>query len=129
MGLTLQDTLNFCETYIQYSPLTAGTNFNPAITIASMARNTILNAPFTWSWNRNEFALTGGTALVQGTQDYVFNVADFAYLEKISLLSTDNSYGYELKDIYNTNTLGIPTTGTARTATGRSSPPATISAA
>lgn len=107
MGLTLQQTINFAQPYIQYSPLTAGTNFEPAISVASMIRNTILNASGQWPWNRNEFALTGGTALVAGTQDYTFNITDFAYLEKVSLLTADGTYGFELKDVYNTNILGI----------------------
>jgi len=116
MGYTLQQTINWAQTFIEYSPLTAGTNSEPAISIATMVRNTILNAPFTWPWNRNEFALTGGTALIAGQQDYTVNITDFAYLEKVSLLTVDSSYGWELKDVYNTNILGIPATGTTEQA-------------
>lgn len=105
---TLKQSIDFAQTFIEYSPLTAGTNFEPSISIATMIRNAILNAPFTWPWNRAEFSLTGGTALVAGTQDYSLPVTDFAYLEKVSLLSADGSFGYELKDVYNTNILGIP---------------------
>lgn len=109
---TLQQSIDFAKTFIEYSPLTAGVNFEPAISIGSMIRNTILNAPFTWPENRAEFVLSGATALVAGTQDYTFNITDFAYLEKVSLLSVDGTHGFELKDVYNTNILGIPATGT-----------------
>lgn len=106
---TLTQTINWAQTYIEYSPLTAGTNFEPAISIGTMVRNTILNAPFTWPWNRNEYLISSGTPpnLTAGTQDYVFTIPDFAYLEKGSLLSADGLYGFELKDIHNTNILGL----------------------
>src|ERR1700677_2490217 len=114
MAYTLEQTINWSQTYIEYSPLTAGTANEPAISIASMVRSTILNSPLTWPWNRNEFLISTATPpnLTAGTQDYVFNISDFAYLEKVSLLSADGSYGYEIKNCYNTNILGVPTTGT-----------------
>src|ERR1700693_66696 len=108
---TLTQTINFSQTYIEYSPLTAGAGFEPALSIASMIRSTIMNSPFTWPWNRNEWAIGSPNtpkSLTAGTQDYVFPITDFAYLEKVSLLSEDGAYGYELKDIYNRNILGVP---------------------
>src|ERR1700693_1013909 len=54
---TLTQTINFSQTYIEYSPLTAGAGFEPALSIASMIRSTIMNSPFTWPWNRNEWAI------------------------------------------------------------------------
>ena len=69
-----------------------------------MVRNTILNPPFTWPFNRNEYT---SLSLVQGTQDYSAPITDFAYLEKVSLLNVDG-FGYELNDVYNTNILGVP---------------------
>jgi hypothetical protein len=110
VAYTLTQSINWAQAYIEYSPLTAGNNFEPAISIGTMVRNTILNAPVgVWPWNRNEFLISSATPpnLVAGTQDYVFNISDFAYLEKISLLSADGTYGYEIKDIHNTNILGI----------------------
>ena len=104
MAYTLQDTINFCQAFIQYSPLTAGTGSEPAVSIASMVRDTILNAPFTWSWNRNEY---DALILEAETQDYMVPLTDFAYLEKVTLINQDGSYAYELKDVYNTNILGV----------------------
>jgi hypothetical protein len=111
MAYSLQQSINWAQTYIEFSPLSAGTNNEPAISVASMVRNTILNAPMCWPWNRAEFSLTGVNALQLGVQDYTFPVTNFAYLEKISLLEpAPGTYGYELTDIYNINTLGVAST-------------------
>lgn len=109
---TLVQTRNWAHSYIDYSPLSSGFGFEPALSIGNMVRNTILNSPFSWPWNRNEFLLTGATALAAGTQDYTFNVTNFSWLEKISLVTADGTYGWELKDIYNTYQLGVSGTTT-----------------
>ena len=100
---TLQQSINSSQTYIQYVPLTAGVDNEPAISIGNTVLSTILTPPFTWPFNRNEFAIS----LIAGQQDYVFDVTDFAYLEKVSLLSTDGNEGFEIKSVYNINSLGI----------------------
>lgn len=107
----LQDTINWAETFYEYSPTSAGTNSEPAVSIATMVRNTILNAPFVWPFNRNEFAIT---ALTAGTQNYTWAITDFAYLEKVSLTTADSTYAYELKDVYNTRILGIDNGSTSQ---------------
>lgn len=108
MSNTLIDTLNFSAGLIQGEPIYAWTGYNPAVTIASMVRNTIMNAPFTWPWNRNES--TGLLTLTQSTQDYTVALTDFAYLEKISLKTTapvapGGTYQFEIKNIHNTYAL------------------------
>ena len=151
MAYTLQQTINWAQPYIQYVPLTAGVGLEPALSIASMVRNTICNPPFVWPWNRNEFAVNsslpewaagtyalgaqvvyeGGVyqcivansdttwtpahwsfesyaSLIANQQDYVFDINDFAFLEKVSLLDAEGMYGYEVKSIHNTNVLGVP---------------------
>ena len=45
--------------------------------------------------------------MVTGQQDYTFNIQDFAYLEKISLLSADGNTSFEITDIHNANILGL----------------------
>ena len=118
---TLNQTISWAQGYIEYLPLTAGTGMEPALSIASMVRNTILNPPLTWPFNRAEWLInTPNTpaSLTAGVQDYVFPITNFSYLEKVSLLGvspTGNGamYGFELKDIYNTYILGVPYTGTA----------------
>jgi hypothetical protein len=112
MGYTLTQTINWAQTFIEYAPLTAGTGSEPAFSIATMVRNTILGAPLIQPWNRNEYLISSGTPpnLVAGQQDYVFNIPDFAYLEKVSLLTADGTRGFELMDVQNRNALGIAAT-------------------
>ena len=105
---TLQNSINWAVSFIEGSPLNAWTGFEPACTIATNVRNTILNAPFIWPWNRNEN--TGLLTLVAGTQDYTVALTDFAYLEKLSLLTTapvapGSKYQFEIKNIHNTYVL------------------------
>ena len=102
---TLQTTINFAQTYIQYSPLTAGTGSEPACTIASMTRNLMCNSPFSWLWNRYE---DSSVTTVSGQQDYTVNLTNFGWLEKASLTDPAGKI-WEIKDVYNTNTLSAQT--------------------
>jgi uncharacterized protein YqiB (DUF1249 family) len=105
MAYTLQQTINFCQPFIQYSPLTAGVANEPAISIANMVLDTITMAPFTWGWNRNEYS---SLTLVTDLQDYnAVPITDFGYLEKVSLTNAAGTYAYEIKDVYNSNALGV----------------------
>jgi hypothetical protein len=109
MAYTLLQSVNFAQPFIEYAPLTAGASNEPAISIGSMVRNTLLNPPFTWGWNRAE---DSSTSTVAGTQDYTINLTDFAYLEKVALTDVTGNV-FELKDVYNTNALakGTATAG------------------
>ena len=104
MAYTLQQTINWAQTFIQYSPLTAGTGSEPAVSIANMIQYTVTSAPFTWGWNRAEnISLT----LSPNVQDYTVNLTDFSFLEKVTLKTADGKYAFEVKDVYNTNVLGV----------------------
>src|SRR4029077_13951520 len=105
---TLKDSIAYAQPFIEDAPLTAGNNFEPALSIATMTRNLIMSASDSWPWNRNEYQITAPNALRQNQQDYVFPITDFYYLEKASLLNAAGDYGYELKNVYNTLPLGIP---------------------
>jgi hypothetical protein len=73
----------------------------PAVSIASMIRNTILNPPMTWYFNRS----TATFNTVVGQQDYTeATVVDLSFVEKVSI-QDDQGNIYELKDIYNTAAL------------------------
>jgi hypothetical protein len=101
MSLNLQNTLNWAAPFIQYSPLTAGLGQEPAVSIASMIRNSILNPPQTWYFNRN----TATFNTVVGQQDYTeASVLDFAFVEKVSI-QDDQGNIYEIKDLYNNRAL------------------------
>jgi hypothetical protein len=96
---TIQNSIDYALTYIQYSPLSAGTNSEPAITIANEIQNLVCGPPFTWAWNRGD---NGSVALntTVGTQDYTTLLTDFAYLETAS--STDSSGAvFNIPDVYN----------------------------
>jgi hypothetical protein len=98
---TLTQSINWAQTYIQYAPLTAGLGQEPAVSAASMIRDTFMSAPITWAWNRNTYTLPSATT--KGTQDYTVlltAIPDFGFLEKVALLDTNGKY-WEITDIYN----------------------------
>jgi hypothetical protein len=97
----LQSTIDWCSAFIEYSPLRAGTNNEPAVTIASMIQNSIMNPPMTWAWNRFE---DSSVSTQVGKQDYTIPLANFGFLEKASLTDSDGKI-WEIKDIYNTMSL------------------------
>jgi hypothetical protein len=101
MSLNLQNTLNWAAPYIQYSPLTAGLGQEPAVSIASMVRNSFLSQPQTWFFNRS----TATFNTVVGQQDYTqAAVVDLSFVEKVSL-QDDQGNIYEIKDVYNNRAL------------------------
>lgn len=104
MSLNLQNTINFSKTFIQYVPLTAGLGMEPAVSIASMIRNSILNAPQTWAFNRNQQTFP----IVKSQQDYdvAITANDFSFLEKLSL-TDDQGNIVEIKDVYNSAALAV----------------------
>jgi len=79
---TLQSTLNWAAMYIQGTPLLVWAGNEPAVSIASMVRNSFLNAPMTWPWNRKE---DSSTTTIVGQQDYTVSLTDFGFLEKATL--------------------------------------------
>jgi hypothetical protein len=85
--------------------MTAGTGQEPSVTNASMIRNTMMNPPFAWSWNRFEDSSVITTI---GGQDYVLPLVNFGWLEKVSLTDAQGKI-WEIKDIYNTNALSKST--------------------
>ena len=103
MSNTLQHSINFAKTYIQYSPLQAGFGQEPAVSIGSMIRNSLLNPPLTWYFNRNEVTFS----TVVGQQDYTLaTVSDLAFVETVSLTDDEGNI-FEIKDIYNNKALGV----------------------
>lgn len=105
MAYSITQTINWAQTFIQYSPLTAGTGSEPAISTANAIIAMITSAPFTWAWNRNEYT---GLTLAANTQDYNnVAIADFGFLEKVTLKNAAGDYSFEVKDVYNTNILGV----------------------
>lgn len=96
MSFTLQNSINFSKTYTQYAPQTAGLGQEPASSIASMIRSSILNPPLTWFYNRAEVTFS----TVVGQQDYTQVVNDLAFVEKVTLTDDQGNIN-EIKDVYN----------------------------
>lgn len=77
-----------------------------------MVLDTVTSAPITWPWNRAEYT---GLTLTANIQDYnVVPITDFNFLEVVSLKTVDGKYSYELKDVYNTNILGVSVSAPAQ---------------
>lgn len=103
---TLQHSANFALPFVQYSPVMAGFGFEPATSICSMIRNSLLSAPMAWFFNRNEISFS----TVVGQQDYTQSIAangnDFGFIEKATLTDDTGSI-IEIKDVYNTSPLAV----------------------
>src|SRR5579859_7813498 len=100
---TIQNSIDYSQPFIQYSPISAGANSEPAVTIANEIQNLVCGPPFGWSWNRKE---DSSTSTVAGTQDYTINLTDFAYLEKVSL-TDPNGVVFDVPNIYNNLSKGL----------------------
>lgn len=103
MVQTLLNTLNFALTFIQYAPMQAGLGGEPAVSIASMVRSSLLNPGVgPWFFNRN----TTTIALTTSAQDYTETIADFGFIEKCTVVDDQNN-AFELKDVYNNKPLSL----------------------
>lgn len=95
--ITLANTVNWAQSFIRYAPLAISTNsYEPAVSIANVVKQTILNAPFAWKWNRS----TVSFSTVSGTQDYTQSVADFGFIETAGTQDA-NSKKYEMVELRN----------------------------
>lgn len=113
MSTTVQNLIDYAQTFIQYSPLSVGTGNQPALGIANELQMTITNPPFTWPWNRGESTALTMTA---GTGDYTVSITDFGYLERITLKDPDTNETYEIRDIYNNLSRGVASAVTTKRA-------------
>lgn len=97
----LQQTINWAQTQVEYVPLTAGLGQEPAVSAATIIRDSFLGAPITWYWNRAAFTLPSSTT--KGTQDYnilLSSIPDFGFLELVTI-TDPNGKSWQIKDIYN----------------------------
>jgi hypothetical protein len=100
---SLQSTINWALTFIQYSPLQAGLGNEPAVSIASMIRGSLFNAGIgPWFFNRNSTTLN----LTATAQDYTATIPDFGFIEKCTVVD-DQGNAKELKDVYNNKPLSV----------------------
>lgn len=109
--ITLANTVNWAAPHIRYAPLAISTNsYEPAVTIANVVKQTILNAPFTWRWNRG----TATFNTVANTQDYSVAVSDFGFVETASVLANQSPPAPTYEVIQYRNILGQGGTDTSR---------------
>jgi hypothetical protein len=78
--LTLQNSINWSQTFGGWRGLALGVQNEPAITCANIILQTMLGAPFCWNWNRSSVQFL--TTI--GIQDYVTVAASFGFIEKAS---------------------------------------------
>src|SRR5579859_5026179 len=79
--ITLNQTINFAQPFLDWANLAIGTASEPALTAANMALQTIVGPPFVWPWNRS----TVNFLTTQGVQDYNASISDFGWLESVSI--------------------------------------------
>jgi len=103
MATTIQNSIDFAQPFIQYSPLAVGTANQPAIGIANDIQYMVVSAPFTWGWNRKE---DSSLLTVPGVQDYTVPLTDFAFLETVTIIDS-SGVAFEVDDVYNTRVLGV----------------------
>ena len=78
--VTLLDTIQWCQPYLNWANLSIGAAGEPAISSANLVLQTIVGPPFRWPWNR----ATATFQTVQGVQDYTLNIAQFGYMEAVN---------------------------------------------
>jgi hypothetical protein len=72
--------------FLGYQPVNVS-NFEPAMTAANLTKQTMLGAPFSWPWNRDDFIVEIAVTDISGNpivpaQDYVVTMPNFGFLEK-----------------------------------------------
>jgi hypothetical protein len=102
---TIQNSIDFAQTYTQYSPLSVGTANEPAITIANEIQNLFFGPPFTWGFNRADNSVSPPLNLSPGVQDYVVPLTDFAFMESATVTDPTTGTAFEITDIYNTKNI------------------------
>lgn len=103
---TIQNSIDYAQTQIQYSPLSVGTANEPAITIANEIQNLFFGPPFTWGFNRAENGPPNTSlTLTPGIQDYSVPVTDFAFMETATTADPDTGETFSINDVYNTKNL------------------------
>lgn len=112
MAYTLNQSVAWAQSMlVSYIPLTALAPGEPAITIANMVVAFMNAPPFTWPTNRAEDASLTMTA---GTQDYTLSIANFGFLETVTLKNPSTQKSFAVKNVYNSSVLGVSNEQTAR---------------
>ena len=79
--ITLQETIQWVQPYLNWANLSIGTAGEPAMSAANLALQTIVGPPFVWPWNRD----TATFITAAGQQDYTMNITSFGFMEAESI--------------------------------------------
>lgn len=82
-NVTLQNTINWAQSFLGFPSLSVGTANEPAITSANIVMQTMLASPFKWKWNRGSTSFATNTTAA--TQDYGISIAGFGFIENAFL--------------------------------------------
>src|ERR1700733_5057282 len=96
---TLLSSVNFAKSYLQYVPMFAGQNFQPATGAMSTILADIFQAPYNWNWSRNTTTIS-----LSGVTDYPKSLPDCGYIEEATV-TDDQGHIWQLKDTYNTDAI------------------------
>lgn len=103
--IQLQGTINWAQSFVDFTTLNIGTANEPALTNANTVLQTILGPPFKWNFNR---AMSTNFTTAVGTQDYLVPIGNYGYLEAASVKDASNKV-FAIKEIKNELTLGSET--------------------
>ena len=84
--ITLDETIAWCQPYLNWANLLIGANGEPAMTAANLTLQTIVGPPFVWPWNRAKTTFQ----TVQGVQDYTMNITNYGFLETAAIQLVGN---------------------------------------
>lgn len=104
MAFTLQNSINFAQPFVEYIPVNAGFGGEPAVSVASMIRNTMLQPPMIWPFNRNEVSFNTVVGQQDYPQSFATNGNDFGFIERVTL-TDDQGNVFEIKDIVNNDSV------------------------
>jgi hypothetical protein len=88
----------FSMPFLNYQPVNIS-NQEPAVTAGNLTKQTMLGPPFKWMWNRGTFHVDLDNTANEWGQDYLIQLPDFQFLEKIWLTSTTDRHTYEIANI------------------------------
>ena len=88
----------FSMPFLNYQPVNVS-NGEPAITAANLTKQTILGPPFKWPWNRGAFHVTLDANETAWGQDYLFELPDFHFIEKLWLTNPGDNEAKEITNL------------------------------
>jgi len=104
MSTSIQQSVNWALSFLNYSTPNVGPNNEPVITSANIVQQIVLSPPFKWPWNRNK----ANFPITSANQDYTQSLSDFGWLELAAVKNTATSKILQL-NVLNNSPLGEST--------------------